>query len=156
MCAWYVWGMCVCVGIDVCKYVCVCMLSPFSCVQLCVTLQTRVHAKSLQSYLTPSDPVNRSLPGSSVCGILQARILKWVAVPFSRGSSQPRDWTCVFCIAGRFFTHWATWEAQSPCSAARKSTAMWSLHTARKSSPSPLITTRESPCPAMKIQHSPK
>ena len=73
-----------CVGIDVCKYVCVCMLSPFSCVQLCVTLQTRVHAKSLQSYPTPSDPVNRSLPGSSVCGILQARILKWVAMPFSK------------------------------------------------------------------------
>ena len=39
-----------------------------------------------------------------VCGILQARILEWVAFPFSRGSSQPRGWTEVSCIAGRFFT----------------------------------------------------
>ena len=44
--------------------------------------------------------------------ILQARILEWVAFPFSRGSSQPRDWTQVSCIAGRFFTSWATTEAQ--------------------------------------------
>ena len=45
-----------------------------------------------------------SPPGSSVHGILQARILEWVAIPFSRGSSQPRDQTWVSCIAGRFFT----------------------------------------------------
>ena len=43
-----------------------------------------------------------------VHGILQARILEWVASPFSRGSSQPRNWTRVSCIAGRFFTSWAT------------------------------------------------
>ena len=43
--------------------------------------------------------------------ILQARILEWIAVPFSRGSLQPRDGTQVSCIAGRFFTSWATWEA---------------------------------------------
>ena len=49
-----------------------------------------------------------SLPGSSVHGILQARILEWVAMPFSRGSSQPRNWTWVSCITGRFFTIWAT------------------------------------------------
>ena len=49
-----------------------------------------------------------SLPGSSVHGISQARILEWVALPFSRGSSRPRDWTWVSCIAGRFFTIWAT------------------------------------------------
>ena len=42
-----------------------------------------------------------------VLGILQVRILEWVAVPFSRGSSQPRDQTQVSCIAGRFFTNWA-------------------------------------------------
>ena len=45
-------------------------------------------------------------------GILQARILEWVAFPFSRESSQPRDQTQVSCIAGRFFTIWATMEAQ--------------------------------------------
>ena len=49
-----------------------------------------------------------SPPGSSVHGILQARTLEWVAVPFSRGPSQPRDQTQVSFIAGRFFTIWAT------------------------------------------------
>ena len=48
----------------------------------------------------------------TVCGILQARTLEWVAFPFSRGSFQPRDWTQVSHIAGRFFTTWATREAQ--------------------------------------------
>ena len=47
-----------------------------------------------------------------VHGILQARILEWVAFPFSRRSSQPRDWIQVSCIAGGFFTSWATREAQ--------------------------------------------
>ena len=47
-----------------------------------------------------------------VHGILQARILKWVAVPFSRGSSQPKDQTQVSHIAGGFFTSWATRESQ--------------------------------------------
>ena len=47
---------------------------------------------------------------SIVHGILQARILEWVAFPFSRGSSQPRDWTQVFHTVGRFFTGWATRE----------------------------------------------
>ena len=56
-------------------------------------------------------PNNCSPPGSSVHGILQARTLEWVALPFSRGSSQPRDQTRVSHIAGRFFTVWATWEA---------------------------------------------
>ena len=50
-------------------------------------------------------------PDSSVHGILQARILEWVAMPFSRGSSLPRDQTWVSCIAGRSFTVWATREA---------------------------------------------
>ena len=44
--------------------------------------------------------------------ILQARILEWVAMPSSRGSSQPKDQTQVSCIAGRFFINWATREAQ--------------------------------------------
>ena len=47
-------------------------------------------------------------PGSSVQRIPQAGILEWVAIPFSRGSSWPGDWTWVSCIAGRFFTFWAT------------------------------------------------
>ena len=64
-----------------------------------------------QSCLTLGDPVNCSLPGSSVHGILQARILEWVAILISRGSSRPRDRTQVFHIAGRFLTSWATREA---------------------------------------------
>ena len=47
-------------------------------------------------------PIDCNLPGSSVQGIIQARILEWVAISSSRGSSQPRNWTQVSCIAGRF------------------------------------------------------
>ena len=60
---------------------------------------------------TLCDPVDCSLPGSSIHGILQARILERVAISFSRGSSWPRDWTWVSGIAGRRFTLWATREA---------------------------------------------
>ena len=48
------------------------------------------------------DPMDYSSPGSSVHGILQAGILEWVAISFSRGSSRPRDWTSISCIAGSF------------------------------------------------------
>ena len=63
-------------------------------------------------------PVGCSLPGSSAHGILQIRLSEWVAIPFSRGSSWPRDQTQVSCIVGRFFTIWATiWMAPRgpPC-----------------------------------------
>ena len=60
---------------------------------------------------TLCNPMDRSPPGSSVHRILQARILEWGAISFSRGSSQPRHWTQVSCIAGRFLTIWATREA---------------------------------------------
>ena len=55
-------------------------------------------------YLTLCDLMDCSPPGSSVHGILQARILEWVAIPFSRRSSWSMDWTHVSCIAGRFFS----------------------------------------------------
>ena len=64
---------------------CVCVLVTQSCPTLC-------------------DPMNCSPPGSFVHGILQARILEWTAISFSKGSSQPRDRTRVFCTADRFFT----------------------------------------------------
>ena len=57
------------------------------------------------------DPMGYSLSGPSVHGILQARILEWVAIPFSRGSSWPRDQTQFSHITGRFFTVWATRQA---------------------------------------------
>ena len=69
---------------SMCIYACV--LSHFSCVQLFAAL------------------MNCNLPGSSVHGILQARMLEWVATSYSSGSSQPRDQTQVSCIAGGFFT----------------------------------------------------
>ena len=56
-----------------------------------------------QSSLTLCNPMNCSMPGSSVHGIFQTRILEWVAISSSRGSSQPRDRTQVSCTAGRFF-----------------------------------------------------
>ena len=64
-----------------------------------------------QLYLTLCDPMDCRLPDTSVHGISQARILEWVAIPFCRGSSWPRDWTQVSCITGRFFTFWASREA---------------------------------------------
>ena len=75
--------------------VCVCVCEVLSHVRLC-------------------DPVDCSPPGSSVHGILQARILEWIAISFSRASSQPRNWTWVSCIAGRRFILWATREARNP------------------------------------------
>ena len=73
----------------VCVCVCVCVLAAQSCLTLCY-------------------PMDCSLPNSTVHGILQARILEWVAIPFSRESFQPRGQTCVSCITGRCFTIWAT------------------------------------------------
>ena len=61
-----------------------------------------------QSLPTLCGPMDYVAPGSSVHGIFQARILEWVALPFSRGSSQPRDRTWVSSTAGRYFTVWAT------------------------------------------------
>ena len=65
-----------------------------------------------KSFPTLHDPMDWSPPGSSVHGIFLARLLEWVAIPFSRGSSQLRDQTQVSCFAGRIFTVWATREAQ--------------------------------------------
>ena len=66
-----------------------------------------------QLHLTLCDPVDCSLPGSSVRGLFQARILEWVTISFSRGSSQPRDWTpvsCVSCFGRCNLYHWAMWD----------------------------------------------
>ena len=73
-------------------------------------LMSTMYALVTQSCLTLCDPVGYSPPGSSVHGIFQARILKWVVIPFFKGSSQFRDQNQVSRIAGRFFTIWATRE----------------------------------------------
>ena len=69
-----------------------------------------VPAHLLRSCPTLYNPMDCNPQGSPVHGILQARILEWVAMPSSRGSSWPRNRIHISCIADRFSTHWATWE----------------------------------------------
>ena len=82
------------------------------CLWVCNLACWCAEVKVLVTQLSPTlcEPMDCSLPDSSVHGILQARILDCVAIPFSRGSSWPRDQTQVSCIVGRFFTIWATRE----------------------------------------------
>ena len=89
------------------------LISPFSITSFASLLQQQTsnclgEVKVTQSYPTLFDPMDYT-----VHGILQARIPEWVAFPFSRRSSQPRDQTQVSRIASRFFTSWATREALS-------------------------------------------
>ena len=70
--------------------------------------KAKVNILVAQSCPTLCYPMGCSLPGSTVHADLQARILKWVVISFSRGSFQLTDETWVFCIAGKFFTVWAT------------------------------------------------
>ena len=71
-----------------------------------IVIYSEVKVKSF-SRIRLCDPVDCSLPGSSFHGIFQTRVLEWVAIFFSRGSSQPRDWTWFFLIPGRRFNLWA-------------------------------------------------
>ena len=69
------------------------------------TMKSESESEVTQSCLTLCDPMGCSPPGSSVHGIFQARVLAWLAISFSRGSSRPWDQTQVSCTAGRFFTN---------------------------------------------------
>ena len=69
-----------------------------------------INSEVAQLCRTLCDPMDCSLPGSSVHGIFQAVVLEWIAISFSRGSSQPRDQTQVSRIVDRRFTVWATRE----------------------------------------------
>ena len=80
------------------------------------TWNTCAHA---QLCLTLCDPMNCSLPGFSVHGIAQARILEWVAISYSRRSYQPRDQTCISCIVGKFFYPCTTWTQDAAAAAAK-------------------------------------
>ena len=95
--------VCVCVCVSVCARVCVRV-----CVCVCVCACVFVCVRLCVSHSVVSDC---SPPGSSVHGIVQARILEWVALPSSRGFSQPRNQPWISCIAGRFFIIGATREA---------------------------------------------
>ena len=81
------------------------------CDSCCIKKGMKVKGLAAQSCLILCNPMDCSPSGSSAHGILQARILEWIAMPFSRGSFPSRDQTQVSCIAGRFFTVWATREA---------------------------------------------
>ena len=75
-------------------------------------MKVKSESEVAQSCPTLWDPMDGSLPDSSIHGIFQARILEWFGISFSRGSSPPRDWTQVAHTVGRLFTVWATREAQ--------------------------------------------
>ena len=75
------------------------------------TTKVKGEGEVVQSCPTLCDPMDCNLLGFSVHGILQARILEWIAISFSKGSSRPRDWTRVSRIGGRRFNLWATREA---------------------------------------------
>ena len=86
-----------------------------------------------QSWPTLYNIMDYSLPGSSVHGIFQIRILEWVSISFSRGSSQLRDRTHVSCIGRGILYHWATWE---PCEQSWKMLNLkerWALNRCGKS-----------------------
>ena len=85
--------------------------------------ESKVKVKSLSRVLTLCDPMDCTLPGSSVHGIFQAIVLKWIAISFSRGSSWPRDQTQVSHIVDRRFTVWAIREVQKM--KVRKGIILW-------------------------------
>ena len=72
--------------------------------------KVKVKVKSLSPVQLFCNPMDYSPPGSPIHGIFQTRVLEWVPISFSRGSSQPRDWTLVSRIASRGFTIWVTRE----------------------------------------------
>ena len=78
--------------------------SPLHCLLHNTIYQSESESEVAQSCPTLGDSMDCSLPGSSIHGIFQARILEWVAISFSSGSSQPRDQTLVSLISGRCFT----------------------------------------------------
>ena len=80
---------------------------------LCIPKPSQSESEVAQSYPTLFDPMDCSLPSSSVHRIFQAILLEWIAISFSRGSSQPRDRTRVSRIVDRCFTVWATREVQT-------------------------------------------
>ena len=87
------------------------LLKESSLFQLLYYPEMKAKVLVAQSCLTLRDPMDCIPPGSSVHGILQTKILEWVATPFSRGSPRPRDQTQVSRIVGRFFTFWPSGEA---------------------------------------------
>ena len=123
-----------------------------------------VVAQSISPVWVFWDPMDWSLPGYSVHGISQARILERVAIAFSRGSSWLRDWTHVSCTSNRILYHWATWDAlltlllllltsyitmvQFSRSVVSNSLRPHELQHARPSCPSPTPRVHSNSCPS--------
>ena len=99
------------------------------------------------------NPMAWSPPASSALWILQERILEWVAMPFSRGSSQPRDQTQISCNAGRFFTDWATSSVQFSHLVMSYSLQPHELQHTRPPCPSPTPGVHPNPCPLSRWCH---
>ena len=110
---------CMTLGLNICQF----FLGFFGKAKTLISLYERTRllqlfmfcdcAQSLSCVRVFWSPMDCSPPGSSAVGISQVRILEWIAISFSRESSQPRDWTCVSCISciGRWILyHWATWK----------------------------------------------
>ena len=100
------------------KWICLFLFFKISCVYLFVCQHSLRFLTGNRGYcwrlviqlcLPFCNPMDCSSPGSSAHVISQARILEWVVVSFSRGSSQPRDWTLVSCIGRWILYHWAMW-----------------------------------------------
>ena len=136
------------------------------CIKLIVFLWDcfwKTGLKMFPTYCESESEVTQSCPtlcepmDYRVHGILQARILEWVAFPFSRGSSQLRDQTQVFCIAGTFFASWATREAlssvQFSCSVVSDSLRPHELQHARPPCPSPTPGVHSNSCPSSRWCH---
>ena len=85
-----------------------CLFLTLACILFCLFVSCSVWLSCSVSQVWLCHPMDCDPPGSSVHGILQARIQEWVALSFSRGSFRPRGWTHVSHIAGRLFTIWAT------------------------------------------------
>ena len=96
--------------LKICEAACIWSLSWHAQVQLVESIINSTYMCVLvtQSCPTLYNPMDCSPPSFSVHGMLQVRIMEWIVILFSRRTTQPRDWTLVPCIRGRFFTIWAT------------------------------------------------
>ena len=108
---------------------------------------------------TLCNPMDCCPPGSSVHGIIQPRVLEWIATSSSRGFSRPRDWTgisCVSCIGMKILYHWATWKAIVSSLLYGNFTRLKNIHWVNKATYEWMLKNQNDLCcnEILKIQHS--